>query len=123
MAQPIERKAKPKAAGYPSSSFERRIMWLTTISFFVILMTIGMGTILREDRVSSQLENRTLAQSVTPTGQGITSGDDMVKMESYFTDQLLLRGTFVEMQARLSKNRLPATFPEWNLYGKRRLSD
>ncbi len=68
-------------------------MWLTTISFFVILMVIGVGTILREDRVSSQLENRTLAQSVKPTIQGVTSGDDMLKMESYLTDQLVLRGT------------------------------
>ena len=74
MAQPIERKAKPKAAGYLSSSFERRIMWLTTISFFVILMTIGMGTILREDRVSSQLEIRTLAQSVTRLDKGSLQG-------------------------------------------------
>jgi len=110
MAQPIERKLKPKADGQPSSSFERKMMWLTTISFFVILMAIGAGTILREDRVSSQLENRALAQAVKPTVQGVISGDDMVKMESYFTDQLLLRGTFVEMQARLSKNVLRQPF-------------
>ncbi|MDI3234050.1 DHHW family protein [Exiguobacterium antarcticum] len=108
MAQPIER--KPTEVGQPSSSFERTMMWLTTISFFVILMTIGVGTILREDRGSSQLENRALAQSVEPTVQGITSGDDMVKMENYFTDQLLLRGTFVDMQAGLSKNVLRQPF-------------
>lgn len=110
MVQPIERKSKPKEVGQTSSSFERKMMWLTTISFFVILLAIGVGTILREDRVSSQLENRALAQSVKPTVQGVISGDDMVKMESYFTDQLLLRGTFVEMQARLSKNVLQQPF-------------
>jgi len=108
MAQPIERESK--IVSQPSSSFERTMMWLTTISFFVILMTIGIGTIIREDRVSSQLENRALAQAVKPTVQGVISGDDMVKMESYFTDQLLLRGTFVEMQARLSKNVLRQPF-------------
>lgn len=102
MAQPIERESKK--VSQPSSSFERTMMWLTTISFLVILMTIGIGTIIREDRISSQLENRTLAQSVQPTRQGVVSGKDMLKLESYFTDQLLLRGTFVEMQARVSKN-------------------
>lgn len=102
MAQPIERESKK--ISQPSSSFERTMMWLTTISFFVILMTIGIGTVIREDRISSQLENRTLAQSVQPTIEGVVSGQDMLKMESYFTDQLLLRGTFVEMQASVSKN-------------------
>ena len=36
MAQPIERESKK--ISQPSSSFERTMMWLTTISFFVILM-------------------------------------------------------------------------------------
>lgn len=85
-------------------SFERIMMWVTSISFIVVLLAIGLGTIVREDRVRSQLENRTLAQSVDPTVEGIATGKDMLKMETYFTDQLLLRGTFVEIQALLSKD-------------------
>lgn len=107
MAQPIEKNQKQPQ---PGTTFEKKMMWLTIISFFVILLTIGIGTILRDDRVSSQLENRTLAQSVQPTMQGVASGEDMLKMESYFADQLLLRGTLVEMQARLSKNLFQQPF-------------
>lgn len=107
MAQPIEKNQKQTQ---PGTTFEKKMMWLTIISFFIILLTIGIGTILRDDRVSSQLENRTLAHSVQPTMQGVASGKDMLKMESYFADQLLLRGTFVEMQARLSKNLFQQPF-------------
>ncbi len=107
MEQPVEQNEKKLKN---RTAFEKKIMWLTIISFFVILMTIGAGTILREDRVSSQLENRPLAQAFEPTVQGITSGEDMVKLEKYFTDQLLLRGTLVEMQARLSKDILRQPF-------------
>lgn len=107
MAQPIEKNQKQAQS---ETTFEKKMMWLTTISFFIILMTIGIGTILRDDRVSSQLENRPLAQTVKPTMQGVASGEDMLKMESYFADQLLLRGTFVEMQARLSKNLFQQPF-------------
>ena len=85
-------------------SFEQIMMWLTTISFILVLLGIGVGTIVREDRVRSQLENRTLAQSVDPTFKGVATGKDMLKLETYFTDQLLLRGTFVEIQALLSKD-------------------
>jgi len=107
VAQPIEKNQKQTQ---PGTTFEKKMMWLTIISFFIILLTIGIGTILRDDRVSSQLENRTLAHSVQPTMQGVASGKDMLKMESYFADQLLLRGTFVEMQARLSKNLFQQPF-------------
>lgn len=109
MAQPIEKNQK-QTQTQPGTTFEKKMMWLTIISFFIILLTIGIGTILRDDRVSSQLENRTLAHSVQPTMQGVASGKDMLKMESYFADQLLLRGTFVEMQARLSKNLFQQPF-------------
>ncbi|HCV51794.1 MAG TPA: hypothetical protein DGL70_00310, partial [Exiguobacterium sp.] len=102
MAQPLETKNKQEQQR--TTSFERIMMWVTTISFLLILLTIGIGTLVREDRVRSQLENRTLAQSVDPTIEGIATGKDMLKMETYFTDQLLLRGTFVEMQALLSKD-------------------
>lgn len=102
MAQPLE--TENKQGQKRTTSFERIMMWVTTISFLLILLTIGIGTIVREDRVRSQLENRTLAQSVNPTIEGIATGKDMLKMETYFTDQLLLRGTFVEMQALLSKD-------------------
>lgn len=102
MAQPLE--TENKQGQKRTTSFERIMMWVTTISFLLILLTIGVGTIVREDRVRSQLENRTLAQSVDPTIEGIATGKDMLKMETYFTDQLLLRGTFVEMQALLSKD-------------------
>lgn len=107
MEQPVEQNQNKLEN---RTTFEKRMIWLTIISFFVILIAIGIGTILREDRVSSQLENRPLAQSIEPTVQGVISGEDMIKMEKYFTDQLLLRGTLVEMQARLSKDVLRQPF-------------
>ena len=100
MEQPL---MKTQQETNQTPSFERIMMWVTTVSFILVLLTIGLGTLVREDRVRSQLENRTLAQSVEPTVEGIATGKDMLKMETYFTDQLLLRGTFVEIQALLSK--------------------
>ncbi|EZP61965.1 MULTISPECIES: DHHW family protein [unclassified Exiguobacterium] len=101
MEQPL---MKTQQETNQTPSFERIMMWVTTVSFILVLLTIGLGTLVREDRVRSQLENRTLAQSVEPTVEGIATGKDMLKMETYFTDQLLLRGTFVEIQALLSKD-------------------
>lgn len=101
MEQPL---MKTQQETNQTPSFDRIMMWVTTVSFILVLLTIGLGTLVREDRVRSQLENRTLAQSVEPTVEGIATGKDMLKMETYFTDQLLLRGTFVEIQALLSKD-------------------
>ncbi|MCY1691956.1 hypothetical protein OVA29_16055 [Exiguobacterium sp. SL14] len=71
MAQPLETKNKQEQQR--ATSFERIMMWVTTISFLLVLLTIGIGTIVREDRIRSQLENRTLAQSVEPTIEGIAT--------------------------------------------------
>ncbi|WP_214810715.1 MULTISPECIES: DHHW family protein [unclassified Exiguobacterium] len=91
-------------------SFERLMMAATAVSFMVILTMVGLGTVLKQDRVMSQLENRSLAKLTPPTTATVVSGAYMGELEKYFTDQLLLRGTLVETQARLSKNVLRQPF-------------
>ncbi|WP_114570421.1 DHHW family protein [Exiguobacterium flavidum] len=102
-----ERKSLPVKRKF---NFEDWMMRLTIASFLIVLLAVGTWTIIKEDRVASQLENRKLATLQSPTVDSVVSGEYAQSFEKYFTDQLALRGTLVEAQALVAREFLRQPF-------------
>jgi len=110
MVRPNQNEERQTLSGKPKSSFEDWMMRLTIASFLIILIAVGTWTVIKEDRVASQLENRKLATIESPTVDSVVSGEYAQSFEKYFTDQLALRGTLVEAQALVAREVLRQPF-------------
>lgn len=64
--------------------------------FLMIIFSIGAATLFTDDRSFSPLENRVLKSRPKITATGITSGKYMSDVESYLSDQIWGKDTFVK---------------------------
>lgn len=69
---------------------------------FGIAVALGVGGLLRADRASSSLEQRTLAQWPAAAWADLVTGEYGRKVETYLSDQFLGRDTWVRSYARLN---------------------
>jgi len=70
--------------------------------FFGIAVALGVGGLVRSDRASSSLEQRTLAQRPTVAWVDLVTGEFGRNVETYLSDQFLGRDTWVRSYAQLS---------------------
>ena len=70
--------------------------------FFGIAVVLGVGGLVRSDRASSSLEQRTLAQRPAVAWADLVTGEYGRKVETYLSDQFLGRDTWVRNYARLN---------------------
>ena len=81
---------------------ERWEQGLYVAIFFVIAVALGVGGLLRADRCSSTLEQRTLAQRPAVAWADLVTGEYGRKVETYLSDQFLGRDTWVRSYAQLN---------------------
>lgn len=70
--------------------------YLTMVLFLVFIFAIGVQVVLTSDKASSFYENRVLAQKPVITKEAIMDGSFTKGYESYFTDQITGRDTWVK---------------------------
>jgi len=81
---------------------ERWEQGLYVAIFFGIAVALGVGGLLRADRGSSTLEQRTLAQRPAVAWADLVTGEYGRKVETYLSDQFLGRDTWVRSYAQLN---------------------
>ncbi len=71
--------------------------------FVAILIFFFVANIIKRDRDTSDLENRSLAQRPAFTWQSVSSGTYMDRFESYVSDQFFARNVFREIDTGFSR--------------------
>ena len=82
-----------------NKNLHRRAAIITGWVFIAVTAFFFLGSLIARDRTFSDKENRMLEQAPGINGGQIISGRYEEKFETYFTDQFLLRGMWIEMKA------------------------
>ncbi len=78
---------------------DKKINFITVISFCLVLFLLTAFFVLFPDRDFSEQENRALAELPTPTADSFFSGAYANEINVYFADQFPFRDTFVKLKA------------------------
>lgn len=74
-----------------------------TLVFCLFLTVFSVGSLIAPDREFSENENRYLAKFPIPTLSSVSSGDWQKKINSWYSDQLLLRDGLISFKTGLQK--------------------
>ncbi len=76
--------------------------YVIAIIFLCSLFIFGIWSLLDEDRVSSEMEGRTLEKRPDLNMETLTSGEYFSRFEDYYNDQFPLRNQWIEANASVS---------------------
>lgn len=71
---------------------------ITAIAFLIFILVFGIGFLLLPDREFSEMENRKLAQCPDFFVSSFLKGDYTADFETYMSDQMLFKDTFVSVK-------------------------
>lgn len=74
-----------------------------TLVFCLFLSVFAVGSLIAPDREFSENENRNLQKFPTPTLSSVAAGDWQKKINSWYSDQLLLRDGLISLKTSLQK--------------------